>query len=106
MKNIPQTFLSISEIAMFTHDEQRIVSTILSKEKLQLTDFKIEEETGNFFKTRPRQVLLIPDDFTVSKLERDDLNSKGNMLRYKIQVSFSLPKGSYATIVTKRLFGH
>jgi tRNA pseudouridine13 synthase len=106
LKNIPQTFLTISETAMFTKDEQWIVSTVLAKEELQLTDFKIEEETGNFFKTRARQVLLIPGDFTISKPERDEINSKGNMMRYKMQVSFSLPKGSYATVVTKRLFGH
>jgi len=106
MKNIPQTFLTISETAMFTNDEQRIVSTVLAKEELQLTDFKIEEETGNFFKTRARQVLLIPEDFTISKEVRDEINSKGNAQRFKIQVSFSLPKGSYATLVTKRLFNH
>jgi tRNA pseudouridine13 synthase len=106
MKNIPQTFLTISETAMFTNDEQRIVSTLLAKEELQLTDFKIEEETGNFFKTRARQVLLIPEKFTISKPVRDEINSKGNTQRFKIQVSFSLPKGSYATLITKRLFNH
>jgi len=106
MKNIPQTFLTISETAMFTNDEQRIVSTVLAKEELQLTDFKIEEETGNFFKTRARKVLLILEDFAISKPARDEINSKGNTQRFKIQVSFSLPKGCYATIVTKRLFNH
>jgi len=105
-EKMPQTFLTISETVMFTNDEQLIITTVLAKEKLQLTDFKIEEETGNFFKTRARQVLLFPDDFTISKPERDELNSKGTVMRYKIQVSFSLPKGSYATVVTKRLFGH
>jgi tRNA pseudouridine13 synthase len=91
---------------MFTNVEQRIVSTVLAKEELQLTDFNIEEETGNFFKTRARQVLLMPEDFTISKQERDEINSKGNTQRFKIQVSFSLMKGSYATLVTKRLFNH
>jgi len=106
MKNIPKTFLTISETAMFSEDEQRVVDRILAQEGLTFTDFKIEAETGNFFKTRARQVLLVPEDFVISEPMRDELNSKGTTMRYKILISFSLPKGSYATVVTKRLFGH
>jgi len=105
-KKIPGTFLTISETVTLSYDEQQIVDRILTKEGLTLVDFAIESETGNFFKTRPRQVLLIPEDFTMSKPVRDEINSKGNTQRFKIQVSFSLPKGSYATLVTKRLFNH
>jgi tRNA pseudouridine13 synthase len=105
-KKIPPTFLTLNETAMFPDDEQRIVATVLAREHLQLSDFKIAEDAGNFFKTRPRGVLLIPHEFVVSQLENDELNSKGTTVRFKIQVSFSLPKGSYATVVTKRLFGH
>jgi tRNA pseudouridine13 synthase len=106
MKNIPQTFQTISETALFSEEEQRIVGRVLVKENISLTDFTIEHETGNFFKTRARQVFLIPEEFTISKPQRDEINSKNNSERYKIQASFSLPKGSYATIVTKRLCGH
>jgi tRNA pseudouridine13 synthase len=106
MKNIPDAFQTISDNALFSEVEQRIVSRVLAKENLSLSDFNIENETGNFFKTRPRQVLLIPGDFTISPPERDEINSKGNTQRKKIQVTFSLPKGSYATLVTKRLFNH
>jgi len=106
MKRIPGTFLTISETVTLSYDEQQIVDRVLTREGLTLADFAIESETGNFFKTRPRQVLLIPEDFTMSKPVRDEINSKGNTQRYKIQVSFSLPKGSYATLVTKRLFNH
>jgi tRNA pseudouridine13 synthase len=104
--HIPQTFQTISQTALFSEDEQRIVNHVLAKEKLSLADFSIEDETGNFFKTRARQLLLIPEDFTISKPQRDEINSKANMMRYKIQVLFSLPKGSYATLVTKRIFNH
>ena len=106
MKKIPKTFQTISENISFSDDEQWIVDRVLMKEELTLSDFEIESETGNFFKTRERQVLLIPNDFSISKPTKDELNSRGNIVRYKIQVSFSLPKGSYATIVTKRLFNH
>ncbi len=86
--------------------EKQVIDRVLAKEQLRLSDFRIEDETGNFFKTRPRQVLLYPEDFMIGEPENDEMNSKGNMKRYKIQVSFSLLKGSYATVVTKRLFGH
>jgi tRNA pseudouridine13 synthase len=106
MKKIPETFQTISEAVTLSYDEQRIVDRVLMKEELTLADFAIESATGNFFKTRPRQVLLTPKDFAMSKPIRDEINSKGNAQRFKIQVSFSLPKGCYATIVTKRLFNH
>jgi tRNA pseudouridine13 synthase len=105
-KKIPGSFQTISETVTLSYDEQRIVDRVLMKEGLTLADFAIESETGNFFKTRPRQLLLTPDDFTMSKPVRDEINSKGNTQRFKIQISFSLPKGSYATLVTKRLFNH
>jgi tRNA pseudouridine13 synthase len=105
-EKIPQTFQTMSDQMTIPDDERKIIDHVLAKEGLRLTDFRIEDETGNFFKTRARQILLLPADFTVEKPERDEMNSKGNSERYKIQVSFSLSKGSYATVVTKRLFGH
>jgi hypothetical protein len=44
-----------------TTDEQRIVSHVFTKENLSLVGFasnNVTNETGNFFKTRPRQVRL------------------------------------------------
>jgi tRNA(Glu) U13 pseudouridine synthase TruD len=87
-------------------DERKIITSVLEKEGLTLSDFCIQEETGNFFKTRPRPVLLFPQQFSYDKPIQDELNSKGDLKRYKMKVSFMLPKGSYATVVTKRLFGH
>jgi tRNA pseudouridine13 synthase len=106
LQKILLTFQTISDTATFSDGEKQIIDHVLFKEGITLKNFAIESETGNFFKTRLRQVLLIPEDFTISKPVRDEINSKGNSQRFKIQVSFSLPKGSYATIVTKRLFNH
>jgi tRNA pseudouridine13 synthase len=104
--NIPRTFLTISDQMTVPNDERKIIESVLAKEGLMVADFKIEDETGNFFKTRARQVLLFPQEFSLGKPEQDELNRKGTSERYKTKVSFSLPKGSYATVVTKRLFGH
>jgi tRNA pseudouridine13 synthase len=106
MQKIPSTFQTVSDTATFSDAEQQVVDRVLSKQGITLRNLAIESETGNFFKTRARPVLLIPTDFMISDPTNDELNSKGNTRRYKIQVSFSLPKGSYATIVTKRLFNH
>jgi tRNA pseudouridine13 synthase len=105
-EKIPQTFQTISDQMTATDDERQIIDRILLKERLKLADYTIESETGSFFKTRARPVLLNAENFLIGTPERDEINSKTNLERFKIQISFSLSKGSYATIVTKRLFGH
>lgn len=105
-RRIPQTFQTISDQMKSSPDEQQVIDHVLGKEGLRIADFAIEKQTGNFFKTRAREVRLLPCDLMVSKPEKDEMNSRGDRIRYTIQVSFTLPKGSYATIVTKRLFGH
>lgn len=103
---IPQTFQTISDQMKTSLDEQQIVDHVLTKEGVQIADFAIEEQTGSFFKTRAREIRLFPADFMLSKPEKDEINNRSDTIRYKLQVSFKLPKGSYATLVTKRLFGH
>jgi tRNA pseudouridine13 synthase len=105
-RRIPETFQTISDQMILSGDQTQILNRVLVKQGLQLADFKLNEDTGNFFKTRPRQVLLTPKDFTIGTPEPDEVNRKKDSECYKIQTSFVLPKGSYATIVTKRLFGH
>ena len=46
-----------------------------------------------------RDLFIKPIDFDI-KIENDELNK----MRYKAIVYFSLPKGSYATVVIKELF--
>ena len=107
IKKIPFTFQTISPSMNFSLAfEKEIINYILSIENINLEELDIEKEIGNFFKTRKREVILKPQEFTISDLELDEINEKGKKNKYKIILSFILPKGSYATIVTKRLFGH
>lgn len=107
IKKIPLTFQTISQsMKFFSEFEEEIIKDVLSKENIDFKDLDIEKETENFFKTRKREVILKPQGFTISELEIDEINDKGKKNRYKITLSFILPKGSYATVVTKRLFGH
>ncbi|MCX6706832.1 MAG: tRNA pseudouridine(13) synthase TruD [Candidatus Woesearchaeota archaeon] len=85
--------------------ERKIVEMILTKEDLYLDDFQIKKETGNFFKANNRPVIIRPAKFSISEPEVDELNNRPGKARFKITLSFELLKGSYATIVTKRLFG-
>jgi tRNA pseudouridine13 synthase len=105
MQQIPPNFKTVSDTATFSDFEKQIIDKVLSKQGIELSELAIEESTGNFFKTRARSIIVMPENFTISAPAKDELNSNKTS-KYKIEVSFSLPKGSYATIVTKRLFGH
>lgn len=107
MKLIPNTVKTISDeldLNKLAPLEKYAIEKVLAKEGITLKDFNIKQETGNFFKTNDRPVLLKPEHFSISKPLVDELNTKGNMQRYKFILNFSLPKGKYATIITKRLF--
>jgi len=104
LEDIQKRFSSISDNMQLSDTEERIISKVLSKEGLSTKDFDIRKTTGNFFKTHEREVIVIPSDFNISKHEIDELNDRGKNNRFKITVYFTLPKGSYATIVTKRIF--
>ena len=107
IKKIPATFQTISpSMKSSSGFEEEIIKNVLSNENIDFKNMDIEKETGSFFKTRKRDVILKPQEFNVSELEIDEINDKGNKKRFKITLSFILPKGSYATIITKRVFGN
>ena len=75
----------------------KIINEVLKQEGMKLSDFQTDE---HIFVQREREVLLKPENLVVSEVEDDDLNEH----KKKAVVSFSLPKGSYATIILKVLF--
>jgi len=101
---IPPVFPTLSEKVKLYEFDNKIVSKVLSNENIKIQDLDIESLTGNFFKTRKRQVIVKPENLTVSKPADDELNIINGIPQKKITLSFSLPKGSYATIVTKHIF--
>jgi|GEM_PF-788104 tRNA pseudouridine13 synthase len=104
--DIPRYFPTLSPDVKVPETEQDIVEYVLHRENIKLQELDIKKETGNFFKARQRQTIIKPDYITISNPESDELNSKESRRRYKITVKFKLPQGSYATLITKRLFGH
>ncbi len=76
--------------------ENKVIDEVLKMEGMQLSDFSSEE---HIFVARERSVVLMPGNFDVS-FAVDEMNEN----KKKAVVKFFLPKGSYATIVTKALF--
>lgn len=80
---------------------EEAVIWVLGKEKLKLEDLRIEEAPRLlFFKHEERPVLVFPQKLVLGKPRPDELN-RGFL---KMNVAFTLPPGSYATLVVKRLF--
>ena len=105
-QKIPDMFPTIGTEMILSSFEKQIVMKVLTKEQVKIDDFENVTATGNFFKPRRRPVVVIPEQFTISTHSKDELNDKPGNPRYKVNISFTLPKGCYATIVTKRIFNH
>ncbi|MBA2852051.1 tRNA pseudouridine13 synthase [Methanococcus maripaludis] len=82
----------------YTDSEKRIIKAILKKERIKISDF--EKLDFGKLKYTKRPIISIPEDVNTGKFKSDELNSK----KYKIDLEFSLKKGSYATIILKRVF--
>lgn len=104
IKNIPQAFKTISEEIKPNDFESGIINRVLQKEGITLAEFNIKKETGNFFKVHERNVLLKPSSFSMPEHSIDEVNDRGKNNSFKIKLAFALQKGSYATMITKRLF--
>ena len=76
-----------------------IVSAILQEEQVEQRQFRLKKLAKTFFGKGRRDALMAPGGLTSSTAD-DELN-RG---RRKMTLSFELPKGSYATVLLKRLF--
>jgi tRNA pseudouridine13 synthase len=77
------------------------VTWVLGKDKLRLEQLRVAGAPRLlFFKHEERPVLVQPSKLVLGRTEPDELN-RGS---FKLNVAFTLPPGSYATLVVKRLF--
>jgi tRNA pseudouridine13 synthase len=97
--NVPERFTTISPNMKPSDSEKSIIEGVLQKEGLCLDDFEIKK-TGHFFGKYERKVMIRIDDLNVTEPRADELNKN----KCKLAISFTLPRGSYATIVTKGIF--
>jgi len=96
----------VSDTTIFSDFEKQVIDSVLVRQGIRLADLNIESETGSFFKSHARPIVVIPENFFISDPVKDELNEIKRSSKFEVEVSFSLPKGSYATIVTKHLFGN
>jgi tRNA pseudouridine13 synthase len=80
-------------------DAQRIYGDLLRERGLQPGLFNRFPLRHAFFKSIPRPLWLFPQDLTALMAD-DELYPE----KHKLQLSYTLPRGSYATMVVKRLF--
>ena len=78
---------------------QEIIDKIMEEESLSSADFIIKQIPELTLEGEWRNVLVEVKELNIGKKVADELNSG----KKKAKVSFSLPKGSYATIVIKKI---
>ncbi len=96
------TFPLLAPNSTFTDPKvEEAVKWVLGREKMPLESLRIAESPKLlFFKHEERPVLVTPAKLVVGKPRFDDLNEGS----FKVNIAFTLPPGSYATLVVKRLF--
>lgn len=77
---------------------EKIYMEILSERQIKPSQFNLKKIRQAFFKSSMRAVVIIPKiDYTI---ENDEVYKDKN----KLNLEFTLPRGSYATMVIKRIF--
>jgi tRNA pseudouridine13 synthase len=79
---------------------EELLGEVLKEEGLQMGDLVIRGLKSTYFGRGERAAVMVPLEARVEGVGEDELN-RG---RRKATVCFELPKGSYATILVKRIF--
>ena len=85
-----------------TFDDEKIQVAALGALKAQgltLESLRVPETRQLFFKHEERPLFVVPGKLRVNEPRRDELN-RG---RLKVNLSFTLPPGAYATLVVRRV---
>ncbi len=84
----------------FPDDSMRFLhQEILQEKNLKISSFRTEILTKAYFKSFMRKAAIIPDEIQISDKTKDELHEG----KKKMTLSFFLPRGSYATMLMKRL---
>jgi len=83
-----------------TAEIKNIIETVMKQENITINDFIIKQIPQLTLEGEMRSLVTEIKELTLGLLEEDDLNHD----KKKIQISFSLGKGSYATMVIRTLF--
>jgi tRNA pseudouridine13 synthase len=85
-----------------TFDDPQIETAALaalSAQQIRLEDLKVPHTPQLFFKHEERPLFVVPGKLRVNEPREDELNRR----RFKVNLSFTLPPGAYATLVVRRV---
>ncbi len=82
--------------------DRELFERVLAAEDVLPEQFRIEGVPGFALKGEDRAVLVVPRHLRVRPPRADEANPGA----HKVLVRFELPRGSYATLVVRRLFAH
>lgn len=77
-----------------------VCESVLAAERISLADLALPASCKGFFRTEERPLMVVPSNFSCTDDARDDL-TKG---KRKLELRFELPRGTYGTLLVKRLF--
>ena len=77
------------------HSTEKLIKKIFKEEKITSRDFIVRAIPELSSEGAEREIFVKINDFKIIKIEKDELNES----KEKIIVSFSLPKGCYATVL-------
>ncbi|MBI3856895.1 MAG: tRNA pseudouridine(13) synthase TruD [Planctomycetes bacterium] len=89
----------ITPSQLFDGEAAGITAALLAEEKVEQRQFRLKKLAKTFFGKGRRDAIIAPGGLASST--GDDELQRG---RRKMTLSFELPKGSYATVLLKRLF--
>ena len=90
-----------SNIKWYNLEIKNIYAQILQEHELKLPMFNITKIRQAYFKTTERNAVVIPKNTRVQTSD-DDIYTG----RQKLTLNFTLPRGSYATMLIKRIFSN
>ncbi len=86
--------------SQFTPKIKEVMEEVLKRDGLRIADLKLRLRLqGIYFKPFLRKAICLPEEMRIGQLIPDELYPN----RFKLELSFFLPAGSYATILIKRL---
>ncbi len=99
-KNFKIPLVGFGEIIADDQEIVEIIERLLREEGITRTNFIIKQIPEITIEGELRSAVVNVNEIVVGEVEDDELNSEMK----KVGVTFRLPKGSYATMVIKRIF--
>ncbi len=100
-KNFPKLKVPLigfgTESLVMDKEVRKIITQIMEKENISFSDFIIKQIPPLTLEGEMRKAFVEINDLKIGKLEEDELHPG----KKKVKLSFSLPKGSYATMMVR-----